>query len=118
MIDWDDDIPEEDEAEDPIIELTDIVNPDQDNDEAESVIELTDIVTTGEDIQDTVSMEETAMEDIDQGQIAAALERVIEKKFSGKIETILFEVMEKVIEKEITEIKESLQRDLDQIGNA
>ena len=46
------------------------------------------------------------------------MERVVEKKFADKIETILFEVMEKVIEKEIKEIKESLQKDLDQIGNA
>lgn len=50
-------------------------------------------------------------------QIEAALERVIEKKFANKIETILFEVLEKVIEREIAEIRESLQKDLDQIGN-
>ena len=41
-------------------------------------------------------------------QVEVALERVIEKKFADKIEGILFEVMEKVIEKEITEIRESL----------
>ncbi len=121
MIDWDDDIPEEDGAEDPIIELTDIVNPDQDSAEPEPVIELTDIVTPGRGVSDTASVSETGMDsgvrNIDQSQIEAALERVIEKKFSDKIETILFEVMEKVIEKEIAEIRESLQRDLDQIGN-
>jgi NADH dehydrogenase/NADH:ubiquinone oxidoreductase subunit G len=50
-------------------------------------------------------------------QLEAALERVIEKKFADKIESILFEVMEKVIEKEINEIRESLQKDLDQIGD-
>lgn len=50
-------------------------------------------------------------------QVEAALERVIEKKFSDKIESILFEVMENVIEKELKSIKESLQKDLDQIGN-
>ncbi len=50
-------------------------------------------------------------------QFEAALERVIEKKFADKIESILFEVMEKVIEKEISEIRESLQKDLDQIGD-
>ncbi len=55
---------------------------------------------------------------IEPEQIEAALERVIEKKFADKIETILFAVMEKVIEKEITEIKESLQKDLDDIGKA
>ncbi len=55
--------------------------------------------------------------DIDQEQIESVLERVIEKKFYGKIENILFEVMENVIEKQIIEIKESLQKDLDQIDN-
>lgn len=46
----------------------------------------------------------------------AALEKVIEKRFADKIDSILFKVMEKVIEKEIVEIKASLQKDLDQIG--
>jgi len=50
---------------------------------------------------------------IDQEQIEAILERIIEKKFAGKIESILFEVMEKVIEKQIVEIKENLQKDLE-----
>ncbi len=51
-------------------------------------------------------------------QVEAALEKVIEKQFADKIQTILFQVVEKVIEKEITEIRESLQKDLDQIENA
>lgn len=55
--------------------------------------------------------------DITPEQVEAALERVIERKFSDKIGSILFEVMEKVIEKELKSIKESLQKDLDQIGN-
>ncbi|WDP93052.1 MAG: hypothetical protein HUN04_26385 [Desulfobacter sp.] len=50
--------------------------------------------------------------------IEAALERVIEKKFSQTIETILFEVMEKVIQKEIVDIKAGLQKDLDDIGRS
>ena len=54
---------------------------------------------------------------IDQAQIEVILERIIEKKFADKIESILFEVMENVIEKQIIEIKESLQKDLEQIGN-
>ena len=53
-----------------------------------------------------------------QEQVEAALELVIEKKFADKIEIILHEVTEKVIEKEIVEIKKSLQKDLDQMGNA
>nr|NJM01850.1 hypothetical protein [Desulfobacula sp.] len=51
-------------------------------------------------------------------QVEAALEKVIEKQFADKIETILFQVIEKVIEREITGIRESLQKDLDQIENA
>ena len=49
---------------------------------------------------------------IDQEQIETILERIIEKKFAGKIESILFEVMENVIEKQIVEIKERLQKEL------
>jgi len=52
------------------------------------------------------------------GQVEAALEKVIEKQFADKIETILFQVIERVIEREITGIRESLQKDLDQIENA
>ncbi|MFA5905306.1 MAG: hypothetical protein WC836_15340 [Desulfobacula sp.] len=50
-------------------------------------------------------------------QIETALEKIIEKQFADKIETLLFQVMEKVIEREIAGIRESLQKDLDQIGN-
>ncbi|MBU1342875.1 MAG: hypothetical protein KKE44_05545 [Proteobacteria bacterium] len=70
---------------------------------------------------DLVETEETVAAagelDVSQEQIEAALERVIEKKFGERIEILLFEVIEKVIEKEIVEIRESLQKDLDQIGN-
>lgn len=55
--------------------------------------------------------------DISPERFEAALERVIEKKFSNKIDAILFEVMEKVMEKELASIREALQNDLDQIGN-
>lgn len=51
-------------------------------------------------------------------QLEAALERVIEKQFADQIQTILFQVIERVIEREITGIRESLQKDLDQIENA
>jgi len=52
---------------------------------------------------------------ISQEQVESALERVIEKKFADKIESILFEVMEKAIEKELASINERLQKDVDQI---
>ena len=52
---------------------------------------------------------------VPQEQLEAALERVIEKKFADKIEFLLLEGMEKAIKKEIIEIKERLQKDLDQL---
>jgi hypothetical protein len=39
------------------------------------------------------------------GQIDAAIERVISEKFSGKIENIIYEVIEKVVSKEIERLK-------------
>ncbi|MCK5879860.1 MAG: hypothetical protein KAH24_08770, partial [Holophagae bacterium] len=54
---------------------------------------------------------------VSQEQIEAALERVIEKKFAEKIDPILFEVIERVIEQEIAKIKESLLKDLAQMRN-
>jgi citrate lyase gamma subunit len=56
--------------------------------------------------------------DLSREQMEAALERMIEKKFGDRVETILFEVLERVIEREIAGIKDSLQKDLDHIGNA
>ena len=103
-----------------IIELTDIV----DNMEAVSedavpdddIIELTDI----DAVSDAPGVEAVSPDTvtISQQQMEAALERVIEKKFSEKIDVILFDVMERVISKEIKEIRENLQKDLDQIGTS
>jgi hypothetical protein len=70
----------------------------------------------GEDVSNEIEV--AAIQNlITQEQVEAALERVIENKFADKIEAILFEKMEKVIEREIADIKESLQKDLDQIGS-
>ena len=41
-------------------------------------------------------------------QIDSILERVIEEKFSGKIEDIIYEAIEKVVSKEINRLKGSL----------
>ncbi len=66
-----------------------------------------------------ISMTDVSVPELNVGieDIEAALDRVIEKKFGDKIETILFEVIEKVIEKEIIQIKNSLKLDLDQVEN-
>ncbi len=105
-----DDIFEDDEVEDDLDddELTDI---DQVDDELED--DAADIIADkpeAEPDSDKVVPEDF---NIDQEQIETILERIIEKKFAGKIESILFEVMENVIEKQIVEIKESLQKDLE-----
>ena len=103
-----------------IIELTDIV----DNMEAVSedavpdddIIELTDIDAVSDEPGVEAVSPDTVT--ISQQQMETALERVIEKKFSEKIDVILFDVMERVISKEIKEIRENLQKDLDQIGTS
>ena len=148
MTDWDNDGANDDESGEEIIELTDIVMDEPDSGAEDSIIELTDIVKNeGTDLNlDIVRMETGAgTKDFDLGleleekadtfqrdqrfdpespfaltleQVEAALEKVIEKQFADKIQTILFQVVERVIEREITEIRESLQKDLDQIENA
>lgn len=132
-------------TQDAIIELTDIVengdidlDPDgikEDGFKLEENFEIEDEISfnesleletgdpadadpIGDDSFEPEKFTESAADlNVSQEQVAAALERVIEKKIADKIETILFEAMEKVIEKEIAGIKESLQKNLDQIGN-
>ena len=115
---------------DEIIELTDEVDtPDK---EDQGIIELTQVVPADDLERQVPGFEaplvlenagntqgcDTAIPQPQVGreEFEAALERVIEKKFSNTIEKILFEVMETVIQKEITDIKTSLQKDLDDIG--
>ncbi len=117
MLEWDDDVSYDDKTDDDVIELTDIVEEGSDIKRDNSIIELTEVVDdrTDADMQGPVP---AAPEDIRLDDFEAALEKVIEKKFADKIETILFEVMERVIEKEIMQIRNSLQQDLDQIGKS
>ncbi len=131
-----------DSNDDDIIELTQVVDdkrPDDDQDvleltqvvkDQDSVIELEDesIVTMELPQMDSDAVEISPEKSFDQvqpdlsgmsmEQLEAAIERVVEKKFSRQIEKILFEITEKVIKKEIADIKEGLQRDLDDIDNA
>lgn len=103
------------EQDDEIIELTQVVEENLSDGPDQEVIELSNISSQ----EGGSGMDESVMEPaFTREQMDAALERVIEKKFAGKIEKILFEVMEKVIEKEIADIRERLQKDLDQLGNA
>jgi len=161
MTDLDNDSINVGEAEDNIIELTDIVFDAPDSRTSDDIIELNEIVKKQEmtlDL-DIIEMEPgrekedfdsdfefedkeefhpdlelnekeitfpadqnrnqefAASFDLTSEQIEAALEKVIEKQFADKIQAILFQVIEKVIEREIVGIRESLEKDLDQIGN-
>lgn len=108
-----------------IIELTDIVD-EKSVPADDGLTELTDIIEeTGTELGTDITMEDSIDDDKDsvepqnlnltQDQLEASLERIIEKKFGDKIETILFEITEKVINEQVIKIKKSLQKDLDQI---
>ncbi|MDD9304894.1 MAG: hypothetical protein HUK40_22175 [Desulfobacter sp.] len=111
---------------DDIIELTEVVGDDSSDEADQNIIELTQIVPGENDLADSASsipfdpeaQGKTALPSVSQEEFEAALERVIEKKFSKTIEALLFETLEKVIQTEITQIKEGLQKDLDDIGSA
>jgi hypothetical protein len=47
--------------------------------------------------------------------IEAAINKIVQEKFSDNIESVLFSIMGKVMEKEISEVKKNLQNDLDNI---
>ncbi len=117
--------------DDDIIELTDVVTEDSSQEDQE-IIELTQVAPDPEEtIPDASSIpEESIMEEpvsplpekepaspsLDRETFEAVLEKIIEKKFSETIEKILFEVMERVIKREIEDIKAGLKKDLDDIG--
>jgi len=104
-----DDIFADDDVEDnPNDELTD--DELTDDDQIDTVVNIMEDESKSEPELEKVTPDDL---NIDQEQIEIILERIIEKKFVGKIESILYEVMESVIEKQILEIKESLQKDLE-----
>jgi hypothetical protein len=45
------------------------------------------------------------------GQIEQAIERIINEKFAGRIEHIIYEIIEKAVKKEIDRLKVSLLED-------
>lgn len=131
----------ETKQDDPIIELTDVVEDAEDMEDIlsddtfseneipdgsfdDTAIELTDMEEVSDiemDIED-IESEDPVQDDpseempVSQEQIEAALERVIEKKFAQKIEPLLFDTMERVILQEIQKIKTALLKDMDRIG--
>ncbi len=118
MTDWDYDRANGDEAGEEIIELTDIVmmETDTETEDFDMDLELEEKEITFPADQ-SAGQESPLSLTLTSEQIEAALEKIIEKQFADKIQTLLFQVMEKVIEREIAGIRESLQQDLDQIGN-
>jgi hypothetical protein len=106
--------------DDDIIELTDVVADESSRNDEEG-IELTQESHDAEalpvnDVPLSRKDDEDTMPSLNQGDIEAVLEKLIEKKFSEIIEKILFEVTEKVIKREIEDIKAGLKKDLDDIG--
>jgi len=132
------------EKEDGIIELTDKVDGGSDNedvddlielthmaeeinsDEDDTVIELTDTTDVAEtfdkpaqlDMDDEKIRESLSVDDVSPAQIQAALEQLIERKFGDTLETMMYKVMEEVLEREITKIRDRFQEELDKIGSA
>lgn len=131
----------ETKQDDPIIELTDVVEDGEDMEDIllddtfseedipddsfdDNAIELTDMEDVSdiemdiEDIEMQYPVQVNRSEEIpvSQEQIEAALERVIEKKFAQKIEPLLFDTMERVILQEIQKIKTALLKDMDGMG--
>ena len=124
---------DETKQDDPIIELTDVVEDDEDLEKTlsddllsedgipdETPVELSDVHDFNdiEDIDRAPAADDISVSDeisVSEAQIEAALERLIEKKFAEKIEPLLFETMERVILREIQKIKTTLLKDADQI---
>ena len=129
-----------DDTEDEIIELTDIISIGPGYEEKES-IELTELVERTDRDSDSDIIPEDLRENEDepelffdykdkylkyeenktdftgvtQEELEAALEKVIEKQYTDKIEGFVLQTVEKVIEKEISELKESLKKDFEKM---
>nr|WP_320014696.1 hypothetical protein [uncultured Desulfobacter sp.] len=106
--------------DDDIIELTEVFT-EESSPKDQDVIELAQEALDSEallpeDVSLALKDGENIMPSLDRSDLEAVLEKFIEKKFSGIIEKILFEVMEKVIKREIEDIKAGLKKDLDDIG--
>jgi hypothetical protein len=124
---------DETKQDDPIIELTDVLEDGEEMDQTlsddifsddempdENLVELTDVDDFNEieDMDKAVAADEISVPDeisVSDEKIQTALERVIEKKFAQKIEPLLFETMERVILQEIQKIKTTLLKDMDRI---
>jgi hypothetical protein len=117
-----------DNEDDGFIKLTEMVD-DINSDKEEMLIELTHAVdaesVTGTfgspeelDIDDQEIRESLTAEDVSPDQVRSALEKIIEEKFGDTLEPMLFKVMEEVLKREISTIRDRFQEELDKIGKA
>ena len=94
------------------------------SDDDEDIIELTDLIENGpddgsntdvilelEELADAVETGNTAAVPTDE-VIEAALSRIIEKKYAQRLDALFVETVERVVEREIAAIKQSLLKDL------
>jgi hypothetical protein len=94
------------------------------SDDDEDIIELTDLIENGpddgsntdvvlelEELADAVETGNTAAVPTDEA-IEAALSRIIEKKYAQRLDALFVETVERVVEREIAAIKQSLLKDL------
>ncbi|OQY00270.1 MAG: hypothetical protein B6I26_08605 [Desulfobacteraceae bacterium 4572_130] len=75
-------------------------------DKKNSIIELTDIVE--QDSTNESKHEINKSFDLNDRVFKAAIEKIIKEKFAQKIEPIFFEIVEKVVKKEIAKVKKEL----------
>lgn len=147
MTDWDSDFSTPETMDDEVIELTDIVTEDSVPGEEEEIIELTEVVEPPDAAAESAALEPesarepdepfmnesedslpqvepvTAAEHVEQisirpEELDAALERVIEKRFADRFDTLITDVMNQVIEERIDQVKERLKKALDLTENA
>ena len=102
----DEDQPDEDQADEDqgIIELTDILDENVADDDSIDRSPSTMIPEKGMARDDNSFLSDDAVE--------AALLRVVEKKYGRQLDTLFVKAVERVVEREIAAIKQSLLKDL------
>ncbi len=92
-----------------IIELTEIIDKNtselKENNES-NLIELTDIIEKS--YKETEHGLSLSLSEFTDKQLESILEKIIREKFSEKIESLLFQTVEKIVKEEIANIKTKL----------
>jgi hypothetical protein len=93
------------EDDEDIIELTDLIeNRMDDGSNGDVVLELEELADAGETGNTVAVPTDEAIE--------AALTRIIEKRYAQRLDALFVETVERVVEREIAAIKQSLLKDL------